>query len=174
MVAVDRIGKQFAEGFEFGGVGVGRSLGFFGSGRIDGCGLVGTRSFLHEPRIAGDLAKTQELGERGEANARLTGATGFEVEELAFEFFLGVAVKLRLRGCRFAPKDLLDFRGQLRSNGLFGSPQNVRRRLAAETFVDPSPIFTPQSRRHFVEVAGHEKFEKRTQIVERVFERCAR
>jgi hypothetical protein len=155
VAVVEGLGEEFAEGFEFRGV-IGGDVG------------------LDEAGVAADLAKAEELGEGGELEFALAGAGGFEVDEIAFGFFLGVAVKLGLGGREFAPNCLLQFLGELGGDGAFGAAENVRRGLGAEAFVEPGAFVAAEARRDAGEVAGEEEFEEGAEIVEGVFERRAR
>ena len=119
------------------------------------------------------MAEAEELGEGGELEFAFARAAGFEVEELAFGFFLGVAVEFGLRGGEFAPDGLLEFFGELGSDGAFGAAENVGRGLRAEAFVEPDAFVAAEAGGDAREVAGEEEFEERAEIVEGIFERSA-
>ena len=79
MAVVERLVEQLAQGGEF-------------------CGVGGGGGLRDEPRIAADLAQSEELGEHREAQLVFAGAAGFEVEQLALCALLGLAVERGLRG----------------------------------------------------------------------------
>ena len=113
------------------------------------------------------------MGEGGELKAVLAGSGGGEVEQLAFGVFLGVAVEFRLRGGEVAPDDLFDFFGKLGGNGEFGAAENVGRGLGAEALVKPTTFVAAEAGGDFLQIAGEEEFEKRSKVVEGVFQRRA-
>lgn len=119
------------------------------------------------------MAEAEELGEGGELEFAFAGAGGFEVDEFAFGFFLGVAVEFGLGGGEFAPNGLLQFFGELGGDGAFGAAENVGRGLGAEALVEPGAFVAAKAGGDAREVAGEEEFEEGAEIVEGVFERRA-
>ncbi len=136
--------------------------------RVGGRGRLGD-----EARIAADLPQPEELSEHREAQLVFAGAAGFEVEQLALGALLRLAVERGLRGRKLAPHDLLHLGRQLGGDALFGAAQDVRGGARAEAFVVPAALVGARAGGHGVEEAGHEEFEERAQVVERVFERRA-